>query len=637
MSNSNTSSQMSDDTSTFIDVSFREELARNRERVEDLYNFEGSKVGRGTYGHVYKATPRKPPTGKDKVCYALKLIEGSGFSPSACREVALLRELNHPNVIKLLRVFLTSERKVWLLFDYAEHDLWHIIKVHRVAKQKRQPCIVHKGMVKSLLFQILDGINYLHNNWILHRDLKPANILVMGEGTGTERGRVKIADMGFARIFYNPLKPLADLDPVVVTFWYRAPELLLCAKHYTKAIDIWAIGCIFAELLTAEPVFVCREEDIKASSPYHPDQLNKIFSVMGYPTDADWADLKKMPEYQKLTHDFKKQQFANCSLQKHMDRFKIRSDSSTFSLLQKLLTMDPLKRISAEEAMEHQFFKEDPLPTDDVFHGCKIPYPKREFLNDDADDKSSSKPQATVTQIVPPTVPATQPATMEPPSKKMRPLQMPGVQGSGQNSGPPTAAQQVPQQQAPQGMQQVKFESQMKMEQSYQQHSNPPMAGQPPDYASQGGGIAQPSLPPHVVQTVSMSSTSMGQMVQPQKPPQQVIIHQQQQAAQQMTMQAPPQQQQPMMTGMVGGGGVPVSGNFQPMQQQQQAQQQFHQQPQQQTPQVHMQPQQMQQQPAGQQSMQMNAPGGMQSQFQPQQQQQMPGGMMQQTSMYQAS
>lgn len=78
---------------------------------------------------------------------------------------------------------------------------------------------------------------------------------------------------------------------------------------------------------------------------------------MGYPTDADWADLKKMPEYQKLTHDFKKQQFANCSLQKHMDRFKIRSDSSTFSLLQKLLTMDPLKRISAEEAMEHQFFK----------------------------------------------------------------------------------------------------------------------------------------------------------------------------------------------------------------------------------------------------------------------------------------
>ncbi|GAA6069077.1 cyclin-dependent kinase 19 isoform X1, partial [Tachysurus ichikawai] len=110
---------------------------------------------------------------------------------------------------------------------------------------------------------------------------KPANILVMGEGP--ERGRVKIADMGFARLFNSPLKPLADLDPVVVTFWYRAPELLLGARHYTKAIDIWAIGCIFAELLTSEPIFHCRQEDIKTSNPFHHDQLDRIFSVMGFP------------------------------------------------------------------------------------------------------------------------------------------------------------------------------------------------------------------------------------------------------------------------------------------------------------------------------------------------------------------
>ena len=121
---------------------------------------------------------------------------------------------------------------MWLLFDYSEHDLWHIIKYHRAAKANKKPLLVHKGMVKSLLYQILDGIHYLHANWVLHRDLKPANILVMGEGP--ERGRVKIADMGFARLFNSPLKPLADLDPVVVTFWYRAPELLLGARHYTK-------------------------------------------------------------------------------------------------------------------------------------------------------------------------------------------------------------------------------------------------------------------------------------------------------------------------------------------------------------------------------------------------------------------
>lgn len=129
-------------------------------------------------------------------------------------------------------------------------------------------------------------------------------------GEGSERGRVKIADMGFARLFNNPLKPLADLDPVVVTFWYRAPELLLGARHYTKAIDIWAIGCIFAELLTSEPIFHCRQEDIKTSNPYHHDQLDRIFSVMGFPLEKDWDDIRKMPEHPTLQKDFKRSKYV---------------------------------------------------------------------------------------------------------------------------------------------------------------------------------------------------------------------------------------------------------------------------------------------------------------------------------------
>uniref|UniRef100_T1IQC4 Cyclin-dependent kinase 8 n=1 Tax=Strigamia maritima TaxID=126957 RepID=T1IQC4_STRMM len=362
-----------------MDYEFKIKTAGERAKVEDLFEFEGCKVGRGTYGHVYKA---KRKDGTDPKEYALKQIEGTGISMSACREIALLRELKHPNVINLQRVFLShSDRKVWLLFDYAEHDLWHIIKFHRAAKANKKPVNAPRGMVKSLLYQILDGIHYLHSNWVLHRDLKPANILVMGEGP--ERGRVKIADMGFARLFNSPLKPLADLDPVVVTFWYRAPELLLGARHYTKAIDIWAIGCIFAELLTSEPIFHCRQEDIKTSNPYHHDQLDRIFNVMGFPQEKDWEDIRKMPEHVTLMKDFKRSNTWKGT--------KLKPDSKAFHLLQKLLLMDPTKRITSEQAMQDSYFQEDPPPTQDVFAGCAIPYPKREFLTDEEQEDKSDK------------------------------------------------------------------------------------------------------------------------------------------------------------------------------------------------------------------------------------------------------
>ncbi|XP_070189970.1 cyclin-dependent kinase 8-like isoform X4 [Littorina saxatilis] len=376
-----------------MDYDFKQKTSTERARVEDLFDYEGCKVGRGTYGHVYKAKKKDgvdillphrtgsfAPRGTHE--YALKQIEGTGISMSACREIALLRELKHQNVISLQRVFLShTDRKVWLLFDYAEHDLWHIIKFHRSAKANKKQVQVPKNMVKSLLYQILDGIHYLHANWVLHRDLKPANILVMGEGP--ERGRVKIADMGFARLFNSPLKPLADLDPVVVTFWYRAPELLLGARHYTKAIDIWAIGCIFAELLTSEPIFHCRQEDIKTSNPYHHDQLDRIFNVMGFPHDKDWEDIRKMPEHQQLMKDFKRSSYVNCNLMKYMEKHKVKADSKAFHLLQKLLTMDPTKRITSEQAMKDPYFLEDPVPSNDVFDTMAIPYPKREFISDD--------------------------------------------------------------------------------------------------------------------------------------------------------------------------------------------------------------------------------------------------------------
>jgi cyclin-dependent kinase 8/11 len=134
-------------------------------------------------------------------------------------------------------------------------------------------------VLKSLIYQLLNGLVYLHSAHILHRDLKPANILI------TASGVVKIGDLGLARLIYQPLQPLFAGDKVVVTIWYRAPELLLGAKHYNKAVDCWAVGCVFAELASLRPIFKGEEAklDSKKNVPFQRDQLLKIFEVLGTP------------------------------------------------------------------------------------------------------------------------------------------------------------------------------------------------------------------------------------------------------------------------------------------------------------------------------------------------------------------
>jgi cyclin-dependent kinase 8/11 len=159
---------------------------------------------------------------------------------------------------------------------------------------------IPQSTLRSILYQLVRALTYMHQvisllivliqNWILHRDLKPANIMVTADGC------VKAGDLGLARIFYKPLAPLYNGDKVVVTIWYRAPELLLGAKHYTPAmgtslttqvdIDMWALGCIFAELLALKPIFKGEEVkmDNKKTVPFQRGQMQKIIEILGTPT-----------------------------------------------------------------------------------------------------------------------------------------------------------------------------------------------------------------------------------------------------------------------------------------------------------------------------------------------------------------
>ncbi|GMG99840.1 hypothetical protein Nepgr_001680 [Nepenthes gracilis] len=318
------------------------------------------KIGEGTYGVVFLARIKSPGSNRGKSIAIKKFKQskdGDGVSPTAIREIMLLREISHENVVKLVNVHINhNDMSLYLAFDYAEHDLYEIIRHHR--DKVNQP--INQYTVKSLLWQLLNGLNYLHSNWIIHRDLKPSNILVMGEGE--EQGVVKIGDFGLARIYQAPLKPLCD-NGVVVTIWYRAPELLLGAKHYTSAVDMWAVGCIFAELLTLKPLF--QGAEVKATpNPFQLDQLDKIFKVLGHPTQEKWPTLVNLPHWQSDLQNIQGHKYDNPGLYSVVH---LSPKTPAYDLLSKMLEYDPRKRITAAQALEHEYFKTEPLPGRNAF------------------------------------------------------------------------------------------------------------------------------------------------------------------------------------------------------------------------------------------------------------------------------
>jgi cyclin-dependent kinase len=187
------------------------------------------KIGEGTYGVVYKAKDRV--TGEIIALKKIRLeAEDEGIPSTAIREISLLKELQHPNIVRLYDVVHT-ERKLTLVFEFLDQDLKKYLDV----------CDSGLGLpiLKSFLYQLLTGVAFCHHHRVLHRDLKPPNLLINREG------QLKLADFGLARAFGIPVRSYTH---EVVTLWYRAPDVLLGSRKYSTPVDIWSVGCIFAEM-----------------------------------------------------------------------------------------------------------------------------------------------------------------------------------------------------------------------------------------------------------------------------------------------------------------------------------------------------------------------------------------------------
>lgn len=266
---------------------------------------------------MYKAKDRA--TGEIVALKKIRLeSEDEGIPGTAIREIALLKELQHPNVVRLYDVVHT-DKKLTLVFEYLDLDL------------KKYLDQVEGGLelqiIKQLLYQLCRGIAYCHQQKVLHRDLKPQNLLINREG------ELKLADFGLARAFGIPVRQYTH---EVVTLWYRSPDVLMGSRRYTAPVDVWSIGCIFAEMHTGRPLFPGAND---------ADQLDQIFRTLGTPSESSFPGIIDLPDYKPANY----RQYPKPESLVHL---LPGMSSSGIDLLARMLVHDPGKRITAREAMD---------------------------------------------------------------------------------------------------------------------------------------------------------------------------------------------------------------------------------------------------------------------------------------------
>lgn len=288
------------------------------------------KVGEGTYGVVYKARD----TSTDAIV-ALKRIrldaEEEGVPCTAIREISLLKELRHDNIVKLLDVC-HSENRLTLVFEYLDMDLKKYLD--------QESGNLDAATIQHFMRGLLLGVHFCHQRSVMHRDLKPQNLLISREK------ELKLGDFGLGRAFAIPVRRFTN---EVVTLWYRPPDVLLGSTQYGTPVDIWSVGCIFAEMATGTPLFAGRND---------ADQLLRIFKFLGTPNSRIWPSLNQYPNSTNMLSkpEFLQNLEAECDTVMRATLGYEKLGAEGVDLLKKLLRYEPADRLSAAEALQHPYF-----------------------------------------------------------------------------------------------------------------------------------------------------------------------------------------------------------------------------------------------------------------------------------------
>merc|ERR1719253_280344 len=247
-----------------------------------------------------------------------------GVPSTAIREIAILKELSHENIVRLIDVF-CKPGELTLVFELMDSDL----KKHMRALGGR----LTPGQVRDFARQLLKGVEFCHANRIIHRDLKPQNLLI--DNTTL---RLKIADFGLARAF---MLPVPQYTHEVITVWYRPLEILLGSKLYSVPVDLWGVGCILAEMATGSPLFAGDSEI---------DTAFKIFQKLGTPTEAVWPGVSELPDFRPTFPQWTHKGWSS------IRNTQAQLGASGIDILDKFMRYNPRTRVSARDALQHPYF-----------------------------------------------------------------------------------------------------------------------------------------------------------------------------------------------------------------------------------------------------------------------------------------